>query len=53
MSFISRFRDYAAARRAANENRRTRVILEGLPADIKKDIGYPAEYEHRLLRSRL
>ncbi len=52
MSIFSRLRKRAADRRQAYDVRRTRLILEGLPPDVQKDIGYPAEFERNRLRLR-
>lgn len=52
MSFFSRLRRRAADRRENYQVRRTRMILEGLPPDVQKDIGYPAEFERNRLRMR-
>ncbi|MBZ0161605.1 MAG: hypothetical protein K8H74_02710 [Notoacmeibacter sp.] len=52
MSIFSRLRKRAADRRQTYDIRRTRLILEGLPPDVQKDIGYPAEFERNRLRLR-
>ena len=52
MSVFSGLSQRFAARRNVKEIRRTRRILEGLPPEVQKDIGYPAEFERNRLRMR-
>ena len=44
--FLGTFRQYAGKLRTLRNEARTQRFLDSLPADIRKDIGWPDRYPH-------
>lgn len=49
MSFISALRHYATDWQAARAELRTRRIIDALPLEVQKDIGWPDAVRHHRL----
>ena len=49
--FLGTFRQYAGKLKTMRDEIRTRRMLDALPADMRKDIGWPDRY-HSELRGR-
>jgi hypothetical protein len=47
MSFISDLKRYAIARLRGRRHRETLIVLNSLPADLKKDIGWNGAFDRR------
>jgi hypothetical protein len=47
MSFMSDLKRYAIARLRGRRHRATLIVLNSLPADLKKDIGWNGAFDRR------